>query len=131
MGENLDNSETSSPVSSSHKEGLPSTYPSSSEATAVSTAELSAIGDQKNPTSTILHYTIAHVAKDRTSDDHTPPGTKTSDVTVGMSSNTSHDSRGAQTSAGTNVDHPDVLKIQDLKNLVFTLGKYLLSYISL
>lgn len=130
MGEILDNSETSSPVSFSHKEGLPTTYPSNSEATVVATAEVSEITDQKNPTSAKSHFTTAHVDENRTSDNHTPPGSKTSVVTGGMSTNTSHDSRGVQASAGTDVDHPEVMEIQDLKNQFFTLGKYFLSYIN-
>lgn len=123
MGLNLDNFQTSSPFSTSHEEGLPTTYSSNSEATFVAKAGLSAITDQKNPTKASSHFT-SHVDRDKMVVGHQPHGTKKSDITGGVSSITPHDENRTQASKGTDVDNPGGQKLQELKNQYFTIGRY-------
>lgn len=123
-----DNSQPSSSFFTSHAEVLPPIYSSKSEAIIVATAGVSAITDQNNPTSAMSHLRTSHT--DRVGVDQTT-ATKQLCETAGMSPFTSHDAIRAQASAGTDVDHPGVLKFQDLKNQFFTLGKYFLSYINI
>lgn len=110
----MDNSQTSYLSSTSYEKGLlqklPTTHSSTNEATFVATAGVSTNTGQKNPTNASSHLN-SHVKGGEIRPDQTPPSTEKNanaklDETDRTSCISTHDSRGAQASAGTDVDHP-------------------------
>lgn len=107
----MDNFQTSYLSSTSYEKGLlqtlPTTHSSTNEATFVATAGVSTNTGQKNFTKASSHLN-SHVKGGEIRPDQTPHSTeKNANAKLdGTSCISTHDSRGAQASAGTDVDHP-------------------------
>lgn len=115
MGEDLDNSKTSSLSFTSHEKGplqtLPITHSSTNVEVFVATAGTLANTGQKTATKSSSHLN-SHEKGMEIRPNQTLPGTEknsnaNSDETDGNSCIWTHDSRGAQASSGTDVDHPN------------------------
>lgn len=114
MGADSDIPQTSSLSSTLHEKGLLQTQPITHSLTnvEVSVATEGALANtgQKTATKTSSHLS-SHENGGGIRPDQTPPGTEKSsnaksDETGGTSCMSKHDSRGVQSSAGTDVDHP-------------------------